>query len=356
MASWRIAVIPGDGIGPEVTREAVRVLEAVRRYEAGPDLAFAELPWGTGYYLAKGRMAPDGFADELRDFDAILLGAVGDPRVPDHITLWGLLLPLRQAFDLYVNLRPARLLPGVTSPLRGYGGEGGRPIDILFVRENTEGEYSGQGARFYAGTPREVVLQHTAFSRVGVERVLRYAFETARRGRRRLTSVSKGNALNYTGVFWDECFARVRADYPDVAADSVLVDAAALYLVRDPGRFGVVVASNLFADILTDLGAGITGGLGLAASAEIRPEGGVPGIFEPVHGSAPDIAGRGLANPLAAILSAAMMCQHLGAPAWGARIEAAVARVLGGGGPRTPDLGGTAGTAEVTDAVIAALA
>jgi tartrate dehydrogenase/decarboxylase/D-malate dehydrogenase len=350
-------VIPGDGIGPEVCGEAVRVLRALARAGGGPRLEFTEFPWGTAHYLRTGRMAPEGFTDTLRAHDAVLLGAVGDPRVPDHVTLWGLLLPMRQVFDLYVNLRPARTLPGVPSPLRGYGtGPGERPIDITFVRENTEGEYSGQGARLYAGTPREVVLQHSAFSRVGVERILRYAFELARRTGRRLTSVSKGNALNFSAVFWDQVWGELRREYPDVPADSVLVDAMALHLVRDPGRFQVVVASNLFADILTDLGAGITGGLGLAASAEINPAGGVPGVFEPVHGSAPDIAGKGIANPLAAILSAGLLCEFNGLPEWARAIEGAVTAVLADPqAPRTPDLGGRAGTRDVTDAVIASL-
>ncbi len=330
----------------------LRTLEAAG---GGPRLDFAEFPWGTGYYLEKGRMAPDGFTDTLRAFDAVLLGAVGDPRVPDHITLWGLLLPMRQVFDLYVNLRPARTLPGVPCPLRGYG-PGERPIDITFIRENTEGEYSGQGARFYAGTPRELVLQHSAFSRVGVERVLRYSFELARKTGRKLTGVSKGNALNFSAVFWDQIWSELRREYADVEVDTYLVDAMAMHLVRDPGRFQIVVASNLFADILTDLGAGITGGLGLAASAEINPEGGAPGVFEPVHGSAPDIAGKGIANPLAAILSAGMLCEHNGLGEWGAAIDRAITAVLADPqAPRTPDLGGRASTAEVTDAVVARL-
>jgi tartrate dehydrogenase/decarboxylase/D-malate dehydrogenase len=335
----------------------MRVLRALERGGGGPRLQFSEFPWGTGYYLEHGRMAPEGFTDTLRAHDAILLGAVGDPRVPDHITLWGLLLPMRQVFDLYVNLRPARTLAGVPCPLRGFGaGPGDRPIDITFIRENTEGEYSGQGARLYAGTPREVVLQHTAFSRVGVERVLRYGFELARRTGRRLTSVSKGNALNFSAVFWDQVWSELRREYPDVETDSILVDAMALYLVRDPSRFQIVVASNLFGDILTDLGAGLTGGLGLAASAEMNPAGGAPGVFEPVHGSAPDIAGKGIANPLAAILSAGMLCEWSGLPEWGAAISQAVAAVLADPqGPRTPDLGGRARTQDITDAVIARL-
>ncbi len=351
----KIAVIAGDGIGPEVTGEAVRVLQTLEAAGGGPRLEFAEFPWGTGFYLEQGRMAPEGFTDTLRAFDAVLLGAVGDPRVPDHITLWGLLLPMRQVFDLYVNLRPARTLPGVPCPLRGYG-PGERSIDITFIRENTEGEYSGQGARFYAGTPREVVLQHSAFSRVGITRVLRYGFELARRTGRKLTSVSKGNALNFSAVFWDQIWGELRREYADVEVDTYLVDAMAMHLVRDPGRFQIVVASNLFADILTDLGAGITGGLGLAASAEINPDGGAPGVFEPVHGSAPDIAGKGIANPLAAILSAGMLCEHNGVAGWGRAIERAVTAVLADPqAPRTPDLGGRASTTDVTDAVIARL-
>jgi tartrate dehydrogenase/decarboxylase/D-malate dehydrogenase len=294
-------------------------------------------------------MMPPEALDLLRRFDAIYLGAVGLPSVPDHISLWGLLLPIRQTFDLYVNLRPVRLMAGVECPLRGK-----RPgdVDFLCVRENSEGEYSGVGGRVHRGLGHEVGLQTDVFTRHGVERIVRYAFDLARTRERRLTSITKSNAGRDAYVFWDDVAAEVARDYPDVAFDRVLVDAAAAYFVTRPESFDVVVGSNLFIDILTDLGAAIQGGMGLAASANFNPAGGVPSLFEPVHGSAPDIAGRGIANPAAAVWAGAMMLEHLGEPAAGARVMGALEAVLAAGEVRTPDLGGDATTAEMTGAMV----
>ncbi len=349
----RIAVIAGDGIGPEVTTQAVRVLRQVGELDPALAFEFEELPWGTEHYLAHGAMMPKSALEHLRTFDAIELGAVGDPRVPDDVTLWGLLLPIRQGFEQYVNLRPVRLLQGVESPLRGRGPD---EIDMLVLRENTEGEYSGKGDFLFPGdAAREMALQTTIFSRRGVERVVRYAFELGRRLGKSVTSVSKGNAMNFSGVFWDRVFQEVAAEYPDVASRSYLVDAAAMFFVQDPGRYQVVVTSNLFGDILTDLGAGIAGGLGFAASANLNPERRFPSLFEPVHGSAPDIAGRNIANPIAAIWSAALMLEHLGQTAWAASVLQAIERALADG-ERTPDLGGNRTTDEVGRAVAHRLA
>jgi tartrate dehydrogenase/decarboxylase/D-malate dehydrogenase len=351
--SRRIAVIPGDGIGPEVTAQAVRVLRRVA--ELDPDLSFEfeELRWGTEHFLTHGEMMPEDGLRRLRAFDAIQLGAVGDPRVPDDVTLWGLLLPIRQGFDQYVNLRPVRLLRGVESPLRG---RGPADIDMLVLRENTEGEYSGKGDFLFPGdVGREMALQTTVFSHRGVERIVRHAFELGRRLGKSVTSVSKGNAMNYSGVFWDRVFREVATEYPDVPSRSYLVDAAAMFFVQDPGRFQVVVTSNLFGDILTDLGAGIAGGLGFAASANLNPEGRFPSMFEPVHGSAPDIAGRNVANPMAAIWSTALLLEHLGEGAWAERILRAIEEALADG-ERTPDLGGNRTTDDVGSAVARRLA
>ncbi len=350
---YRIAVIPGDGIGPEVTAQAVRVLRQVSALDPGLTFEFEELPWGTEHYLTHGTMMPRGALDYLKAFDAIELGAVGDPRVPDDVTLWGLLLPIRQGFDQYVNLRPVRLLQGAQSPLKDRRPE---DIDMLVLRENTEGEYSGKGDFLYPGDRQmEMALQTTVFSRRGVERIVRYAFELGRHLGRSVTSVSKGNAMNFSGVFWDRVFREVASEYPDVPSRSYLVDAAAMFFVQDPGRFEVVVTSNLFGDILTDLGAGIAGGLGFAASANLNPERRFPSLFEPVHGSAPDIAGRNIANPIAAIWSVALMLEHLGHPGWSALVLQAI-EVAIRDGERTPDLGGSRTTDEVGRAVAQRLA
>jgi tartrate dehydrogenase/decarboxylase/D-malate dehydrogenase len=348
----RFAIIPGDGVGPEVVRESRKLLEFISARDASVEFAFDSFPWGTDYYLATGEMMPADGLTQLSGYDAILFGAVGSPRVPDHVTLRQLLFRIRQGFDQYINLRPVRLLPGVRSPLADAG-----PADVnmLFVREGTEGEYAGLGDRIYRGTDKDVALQTALFSRQGVGRAIRWSFELARREGRSVTSISKGNALQYSGVLWDEVFAEVRAEYPDVEAHELLVDAAAMFMVMDPGRFGVVVASNLYADILTDLGAAIMGGIGLAPSANLNPERRFPSMFEPIHGSAPDIAGRGVANPVGSLWSAALMLEHLGQHSWAAAVQRAVELAVTDPATRTPDLGGTASTGRVGDAIIGLL-
>ena len=352
MKTFQIAVIPGDGIGPEVMREAVKVLNAVSALDGSFRFAFTEYPWGCEYYLKTGKMMPEDGLEQLRDSDAILLGAVGYPGVPDHVSLRGLLLELRHGFDQYVNLRPVKLLKGAPCPLKDRLPE---EIDMIFVRENSEGEYSGQGAWLYPDSPQELVIQDGVFSRKGCERVIRYAYELARREKKTLTSVSKGNALNYSMVFWDKIFAELGREYPDVETHTLLVDAAAMFMVKDPKRFQVVVTSNLFGDILTDLGAAIAGGMGLAAGANLDPERRFPSMFEPIHGSAPDIAGKGLANPLASIWAAGQLLEHLGYPRWYRRIVDAIEDMLTARRGLTPDLGGSASTAECGDAFIASL-
>ncbi|MDP9368003.1 MAG: tartrate dehydrogenase [Chloroflexota bacterium] len=347
---YRIATIAGDGIGLEVLPAGTAVLEAA----AGTDfrLVWDHLDWGTDRYHRLGSMMPTDGVDQLRTYDAIYLGAVGDPSLPDHVTLWGLLLPIRKAFDQYVNVRPVRLLPGVTGPLRA---KGPAEINFVCVRENTEGEYAGVGGRVHRGTQYEVALETSVFSRFNVERVMRYSFELARTRRKHLTSVTKSNAQQFSMTMWDDVFDLVKQDYPDVETASLLVDAAAALMVRAPERFDVVVASNLFADILTDLGGAIMGSLGLAPSANLDPDHRFPSMFEPVHGSAPDIAGKGIANPIGAIWAGAMMLEHLGQPAAAARIMAAVEAVSADRHAATADLGGSASTTHVTEAVIAQL-
>jgi tartrate dehydrogenase/decarboxylase/D-malate dehydrogenase len=351
MATFRIAVIPGDGIGPEVTAAAVQVAEAAARLE-NARFHWQQFPWGSAYYQQTGRMLPEEGWELLRQHDAILFGAVGTPGVPDSVTVHGLLLPLRRKFDQYVNLRPAYLFEGVQSPLRD---KAPGSIDLVVYRENTEGEYTPAGGRLYQGTPQEIAIQTAIYTRRGCERIMRAAFEGARQRRKKVTSITKSNALVYGMVLWDEVFREVARDYPDVQANSLLVDAAAMDLVRRPESFDVIVASNLFGDILTDLSAIVTGSVGLAASGNINPERLYPSMFEPVHGSAPDIAGQGIANPLAAILSAGLMLEHLGLRRAASAVRHAVAAVLRAGRPRTPDLGGQARTEEVTAAVLTAL-
>ncbi len=351
MRTYRLAVIPGDGIGREVIPEGLKVLGAAAG-RFGFQIEATEFPWGCGYFLQHGTMMPAAGLATLRDFDAIYLGAVGDPRVPDHVSLWGLLLRIRKAFDLYANVRPIRLLDGVTSPLAG---RTPAEIDILFVRENTEGEYAGVGGRVATDTPDEVALQTAVYTRRATERILHFAFELARRRRRRLTHVTKSNALQYTAVLWDEVAAAVARDYPDVAVRKLHVDAAAYQMVLHPDWFDVMVGSNLFADILTDLGAALQGSLGLAASANLDPSRTYPSMFEPVHGSAPDIAGQGVANPIAAIWTASLLLEHLGETEAAAAVFDAVRRVVRQGEVRTPDLGGQSRTAEVGDAVAESL-
>lgn len=348
MKRYRIAVIPGDGVGKEVIPAGQRVLEAAVAGHA--ELAWTEFPWGSDYYRQTGAMMPPDGLEILHRFDAIYLGAVGDPpRVPDHVTLWGLLLPIRKAFDLYVNVRPIKLLPGIAGPLRDKGPE---HIDMVFVRENTEGEYAGAGGRVHVGTPHEVALETAVFSRFNVERVVRYAFELARTRRRHLTSITKSNAQQHVMVFWDTVVAEVARDYPDVEVASLLVDAAAALMVRAPERFDVVVGSNLFADILTDLGGALMGSLGLPPSANLAYDSRFPSLFEPVHGSAPDIAGRGVANPIATIWAGAMMLDHLGEIEAANRVMHAIEALTTEGKVLTPDLGGTATTEQVAERVI----
>jgi tartrate dehydrogenase/decarboxylase / D-malate dehydrogenase len=351
MASSRIAVIGGDGIGPEVIDQAIRVADAAVR-DDGAALDWNRLPWSSNYYQQTGRMMPEDGWDILKRHDAILLGAIGSPTVPDHVTLHGLLLPMRRQFDLYVNLRPAYLFEGVQSPLRD---KAPGSIDMLVYRENTEGEYAPVGGRQFQNTPHEIAIQTSIYTRRGCERIMRAAFEGARRRRKKVTSITKSNAQIFGMVLWDEVFRSVAGDYPDVQSNSLLIDAAAMDFVRKPEAFDVVVASNLFGDILTDLSAIVTGSMGLAASANINPERAFPSMFEPVHGSAPDIAGKGIANPLAAILSAGMMLDHLNLNKSAEALRRAVATVLKAGKPRTPDLGGSARTVAVTEAVLASL-
>src|SRR5581483_8063068 len=352
MTVSRIAVIGGDGIGPEVIDQAIRVADAALLKHGGR-VEWNRLPWSGDFYLKTGQMMPDDGWDVLRRHDAVLLGAIGRPDVPDHITLHGLLLPMRRKFDQYINLRPAYLFDGVPCPLADRDPKTGalraKPagsIDMLVYRENTEGEYAPIGGRLYQGTPHEVAIQTNVFTRRGCERIMRAAFEAARRRRKKLTSITKSNAQQFGMVLWDEVYREVAKEYPDVQSGSLLVDAAAMDFVRRPEAFDVVVASNLFGDILTDLSAIVTGSMGLAASANINPERTFPSMFEPVHGSAPDIAGKGIANPLAAILSAGLLLDHLGLDKSASALRNAVADVLKAGSPRTPDLGGNAGTVE----------
>lgn len=348
----RVAVIPGDGVGREVVRAGLMVLDAAQRACGDFRLDLTTLPWGSDYYLQHGRMMPEDALHTLRDFDAIYLGAVGSPAVPDDVTLWGLLLPIRQVFDQYVNLRPVRLLPGVDGPLRSSGSV---EIDMMCVRENTEGEYSGVGGRVHRDLPNEVAIQTDVFTRSGVERVLRYAFSLATQRRGKLTSVTKSNAGRHAFTFWDDVVEAVAVEFPQVEVERVLVDAAAAYFVTRPESFDVVVGSNLFMDVLTDLGAVIQGGMGLAASMNVKPEGGVPAMFEPVHGSAPDIAGKGIANPTGAVWAGSMMLGHLGERAAAEAVIGSVEAVLGARTIRTPDLGGSAGTEELAQAFAAAV-
>lgn len=346
--TYKIAVIPGDGIGKEVVPEGIRVLEAVGRKF---DIAFQwdEKDWSCERWQATGRMMPEDALDGIKGHDAIFLGAVGWPTVPDHVSLWGLLIPIRRVFRQYVNLRPVRLFEGVRSPLadRAPG-----DIDFMIVRENNEGEYSEMGGRLNKGTPDEVVIQENIFTRKGVDRVLRYAFELARsRDRKHLTSATKSNGIIHTMPFWDECFAAMAADYPDIRTDQYHIDILTAHFVQHPDWFDVVVGSNLFGDILSDLGPAVTGTIGIAPSANLNPEREFPSMFEPVHGSAPDIAGQGIANPIGQIWSGAMMLDHFGHPEAGRAVVAAIERLLAEGGPRTRDMGGTAGTVDVGKAL-----
>jgi tartrate dehydrogenase/decarboxylase / D-malate dehydrogenase len=352
--TYRIAVIPGDGIGQEVVPEGLRVLERLAEQSDGRlSFAYESFPWGCEYYLRHGRMMEDDGLERLTGFDAIYFGAVGWPGVPDHVSLWGLRLAICQGFDQYACVRPVQLLPGVTSPLRDADRE---HFDWVVVRENSEGEYAGIGGRNLAsrGPQTEVAIQSALFTRHGCERIIRYAFDLARTRRRKVTSVTKSNAQQYAMTLWDDVFTEVASGYPDVETEQWLVDAMAARFVLRPETLDVVVASNLFGDILSDLGSALAGSMGLAASANIDPERRHPSMFEPVHGSAPDIAGKGIANPIAAIWSAALMLDHLGLADEAASIVQAIRRTTASG-VLTPDLGGTATTHDVTDVVLAHL-
>jgi tartrate dehydrogenase/decarboxylase/D-malate dehydrogenase len=347
MAEFKIALIPGDGIGREVVPEGVRVLEAAGR-RFGFSFRWAEFDWSCERYAKTGSMMPEDGLQQLAGFDGIYLGAVGFPGVPDHVSLWGLLIPIRRDFRQYVNLRPVRLMPGVASPLVGR-----KPgdIDMMIVRENNEGEYSAIGGRLYVGTDQELAVQQAVFTRQGCDRVMRYAFELAAKRRRKVTSATKSNGIIHSMPYWDERFAAMAAQFPEITTDQFHIDILTAHFVRHPDWFDVVVASNLFGDILSDLGPAVVGSIGIAPSANINPERKFPSMFEPVHGSAPDIAGQGIANPIGQIWSGAMMLDHLGAPEAAAAIERAIETVLAGNGPVTPDLGGRATTSELGAAI-----
>ncbi len=348
MKNYNIAVIPGDGIGTEVVPEGIRALEAVgRRF----DLRFqwTEFSWSCETYMKTGQMMPDDGIELLKGFDAIYLGAVGFPGVADHVSLWGLLIPIRREMRQYVNLRPVRLLKGIESPLKDREAS---DIDFYVVRENNEGEYSEIGGRMYAGTDLEMVVQENVFTRHGVDRILKYAFELARsRPAKHLTSATKSNGIVYTMPYWDERFAEMAKNYPDIEVDQYHIDILTANFVLHPDWFDVVVGSNLFGDILSDLGPAIAGTIGIAPSANINPENEYPSMFEPVHGSAPDIAGRGIANPIGQIWSGAMMLEHLGKPDAAASIETAIERVLAESDVHTPDIGGKASTRDLGGAI-----
>ena len=349
MEKFKIAVIAGDGIGPEVIAEGKKVLSGIAAMDGSFAVEFTDFPWGCEYYLRTGRMMDEDGLETLKAFDAIYLGAVGYPGVPDNVSLGQLLLKIRRGFDEYVNLRPVKLLEGAPCPLAGVKRE---DIDMVVIRENSEGEYADVGARLYPGTPQEIALQTGVFSRRGCERIMRYAYELARREHKTLTSISKGNALGYSMVFWDEIFAELGKEYPDVETHKLLVDAASMMFVKNPKCFEVVVTSNLFGDILTDLGAAIAGGMGLAAGANLNPERKYPSMFEPIHGSAPDIAGEGIANPLASIWSISQMLDFFGKPEWGRRVLSAIETLLVEKKTLTPDLGGPAKTQDIGEAIL----
>lgn len=346
-----IAVIPGDGIGPEVIASARTVLDAVG-HRHGVELEYTELDWSCRRYLEQGAMMPADGIETLRGFDAILLGAVGWPGVPDHVSLWGLLIPIRRAFRQYVNLRPVRVFDGVSSPVRGAGGA--QPVDLVVVRENVEGEYSEVGGRMNRGFPDEMAIQESIFTRAGVTRIVDYAFELAASRRGHVTSATKSNGIVHTLPFWDEIVTERAAGHPRVSWEAEHIDALAAKFVLQPGRYDVVVGSNLFGDILSDLAAAVAGSIGIAPSANLDPTREHPSMFEPVHGSAPDIAGTGAADPLGAVWSASMMLEHLGHPVAAAEIVAAMESTLADPRTRTADLGGTATTAEVTEALVRA--
>ena len=350
MRDYRIAAIPGDGIGPEVIAAGIEVLQACARADAGFRILVEEFDWNSANYLRRGHYIPEGGLARLKSFDAIFFGAVGSLEVADHVSLWGLRLPIAQGFDQYANVRPARVLPGVTSPLAG-----GQAIDWVIIRENSEGEYAGHGGRAHRGLPIEVATETAIFTRAGVERIHRFAFEFARkRPRKHLTLVTKSNAQRFGLVLWDEIFHEVARDFPDVTTDRELVDAATTRMVLKPDTIDVMVATNLHADILSDLAAALSGSLGIGATANLNPERLFPSMFEPIHGSAFDIVGKGIANPIATFWTACLMLEHLGEADASRRLMHAIEAVTGAG-IQTPDLGGRATTRAVTAAVCDAL-
>jgi tartrate dehydrogenase/decarboxylase/D-malate dehydrogenase len=352
MTSYRIAVIPGDGIGKEVVPEGIRVLEEVgRRFDI--EFRWDTFPWNCEAYKQTGRMMPEDGIEQLRESDAIFLGAVGFPGVQDHVSLWGLLIPIRRQMKQYINLRPVRMLKGMVSPLQG---RGPADIDFIVVRENNEGEYSEIGGRIYSGTDAEMVVQETIFTRRGVDRVMRYSFEVAgKRDAKHVTSATKSNGIIHTMTYWDERFAAIAREYPDIRTDQYHIDILTANFVLHPDWFDVVVGSNLFGDILSDLGPAVAGTIAIAPSANINPTREYPSMFEPVHGSAPDIAGKGIANPIGQIWSGALMLDHLGHQTAATAVERAIETVLENTSLRTPDMGGTATTVELGTAIAEAV-
>ncbi len=349
MNRYKIAVVPGDGIGNEVIPESIRVLDRAASL-GGFALTYQYFDYSCEYFVKNGKMMADDGIERLRDHDAIFLGAVGYPGVPDHVSLWGLLIPIRRGFQQYVNLRPVRLLKGISSPLRNPGN-----IDMYIVRENNEGEYSTIGGRLYEGTSDEVVIQETVFTRRGVDRVMKYAFELAGSRKKHVTSATKSNGIIHTMPFWDERFRNFKEQYADIRTDQFHIDILTAHFVQHPDWFDVVVASNLFGDILSDLGPALVGGIGIAPGANINPEGEFPSMFEPVHGSAPDIAGKGIANPIAGCWTGAMMLEQLGEKGASDSILDAIESLTEEGRVLTRDLGGTASTSQVVDAIISRL-
>jgi tartrate dehydrogenase/decarboxylase/D-malate dehydrogenase len=347
MEVYKIAVLPGDGIGPDVTNEAIKVLEMLQKLDATFKVSFQHFEWGSEYYLQHGEMMPDDGLDQLQTYDAILFGAVGDARVPDEISIWQLIMPIRKQFQQYVNMRPIKQLAGIASPLKN-----DRPIDFMVFRENAEGEYSNIGGRLYKEQPQEMAIQNTVITKQGVARIAKYAFEYAlKNNKSKVTSATKSNAIIHSMKLWDEVVENVAGDYKEIKLESIFIDALAAYFVMRPESFEVVVASNLFGDILTDLGAALVGGLGVSPSGNINPERNFPSMFEAIHGSAPDIAGKGIANPIAQIWSAALMLEHLGREDLSSLILTSIENVLQEGQIRTPDLGGRSTTEQVGDAI-----
>ena len=352
MSHYRIASIPGDGIGQEVIPAGIQVAEVLAQ-RFGFSIEFKHFDWSCQTYLSSGTMMPKDGLEQLQSFDAIFLGAVGWPSVPDHVSLWGLLIPIRRAFDQYVNLRPCRLMPGVATPLANRTEE---DIDFWVVRENTEGEYSSIGGRIYDNTEQETVVQESVFTRRGTDRILKYAFDLAQtRPKKHLTSATKSNGIIHTMPYWDQRFEAMAQQYPDIRTDQYHIDILTAHFVRNPDWFDVVVGSNLFGDILSDLGPAVAGSIGIAPSANLNPEGLYPSMFEPVHGSAPDIAGQGISNPVATLWTTSMLLNHLGEDDAAAAVMAAIESCLRDGGPTTPDLGGNAGTETVGKAIAAAI-